>query len=98
MDEDKDNVGMTDSIVEQAIRDILAERQRQDEKWGEQNHSPFAWTTILVEEVGEFAQAALHYKFGGPAAINLRAEMIHVAAVALQIIECIDRDNWSWTQ
>jgi NTP pyrophosphatase (non-canonical NTP hydrolase) len=82
--------------MSKAVDSVLAERARQDAKWGEQNHDPFTYLTILVEEVGEFAQAALHHQFGGPAADNMREEAVHVAAVALAIIECLDRDKWSW--
>ena len=74
-----------------ALEDVLAERFRQNEKWGEQNHGDFTFLAILVEEVGEFAKAALHLQFGGPEAAHTREEMIHCAAVALQIVEAIDR-------
>ena len=79
-----------------ALKSILEERGRQDAKWGEQNHDPFTYLTILVEEVGEFAQAALHRLFGGPKADGMREEAVHVAAVALAIVECLDRDKWNW--
>jgi NTP pyrophosphatase (non-canonical NTP hydrolase) len=78
------------------MEDVLAERTRQEVKWGEQNHDPFCYLTVLVEEVGEFAQAALHAHFGGPASEKLRTEAIHVAAVALAIVECLDRKKWRW--
>ena len=84
--------------MNKALESVLAERVRQDAKWGEQNHDPFAYLTILTEEVGEFAQAALHTRFGGPAAEGLREEAVHVAAVALAIVECIDRGTWRWPQ
>lgn len=79
-----------------ALSDVLAERARQDAKWGEQNHDPFTYLTVLAEEFGEFAQAALHTRFGGPAAAGLRTEAVHVAAVALAIVECLDRGSWIW--
>jgi NTP pyrophosphatase (non-canonical NTP hydrolase) len=82
--------------VNQALQDVIAERKRQDEKWGEQNHDPITYLAVLVEEVGEFAQAALHRQFGGPKADGLREEALHMAAVALAIVECLDRDEWSW--
>lgn len=72
----------------QAVLDILAERQRQDNKWGEQNHDPSMWVVILAEEVGEVAQEALH-KNG----LNYRAEMVQVAAVALAAIQSYDRQE-----
>jgi len=80
-----------------ALRDVMAERKRQDAKWGEQNHDPFTYLTVLMEEVGEFAQAALHARFGGKAAVKLREEAVHSAAVALAIVECIDRNKWTWS-
>lgn len=81
------------------FEDILNERERQDEKWGEQNHHPMYWLGILMEEVGELAEAtnetfldnATEIEKGGYK--NMRAEAIQVAAVALEIVECLDR-NW----
>jgi NTP pyrophosphatase (non-canonical NTP hydrolase) len=76
--------------------EVLRERGRQDEKWGEQNLDPFTYLAVLTEEVGELAEAALHTRFGGPKASGLRTEAVHVAAVALAIIECLDRGTWHW--
>lgn len=81
-----------------ALASVLAERERQDAKWGEQNLDPFTYLAVLTEEVGELAQAALHTRFGGPAAAGLRDEAVHVAAVALAIVECLDRGTWRWPQ
>jgi NTP pyrophosphatase (non-canonical NTP hydrolase) len=78
--------------------DVLSERCKQDSKWGEQNHDPFTYLTILGEEYGEACQAALHDRFGGNEAGRLRDEMVQVAAVAFAIIECIDRDKWHWPE
>ncbi|MBD2782283.1 MazG-like family protein [Xenorhabdus szentirmaii] len=75
-----------------AITDVIAEMNRQDEKWGpDRNHHPFIWNAILSEEVGEFAQAILHDEFGGEHKGTARAELVQIAAVALQIIEMYDR-------
>ncbi len=38
---------------------VLDERNRQDQLWGEQNHDPFTYLAILGEEVGEANKAAL---------------------------------------
>lgn len=76
--------------------EITNERSRQDKKWGEQNHDLFDWLTILMEEVGELAQAALHTRYGGSKASGLRTEAIQVAAVITAMIECIDRGTWKW--
>lgn len=38
-----------------AIGSVIAEMNRQDEKWGaDRDLHPFVWQTILSEEVGEF--------------------------------------------
>lgn len=81
-----------------SLNDVLTERARQDAKWGEQNHDPFTYLAILTEEVGELAQAALHARFGGPAAVGLRDEAVQVAAVALAIVQCLDRCKWVWPE
>ncbi len=79
-----------------ALADVLAERRRQDAKWGEQNLDPITYLAVLTEEVGELSQAALHTRFGGDKAAGLRDEAVHAAAVALAIVECLDRGKWAW--
>src|SRR4051794_1223245 len=96
-------------VTDQVLQEVLAERIRQDEKWGEQNHpdgtaitgdderavnarhvcqalasiGQGSWRDILWEEVAEaFAEK-------DPAA--LRAELLQVAAVAVNWAEAIDR-------
>lgn len=75
-----------------AIKLVREERKRQIEKWGKQHHDVFTWMSILMEEVGEAAQAALHDTFGGKAKGEFGLEMVQVAAVAVQIIEWILED------
>jgi NTP pyrophosphatase (non-canonical NTP hydrolase) len=75
--------------MEKVIRDVVEERRRQDEKWGVQNHDPALWITILVEEVGEFSQAALEHRRAptSPSRDQMREEAVQVAATALAIVE-----------
>lgn len=79
-----------------ALEHVNLERDRQEAKWGEQNHDPFTYLTVLGEEFGELCQAALHAKFGGRAAEKLREEAVQTAAVALAIVECLDRGKWTF--
>lgn len=81
-----------------ALASVLEERIRQDERWGEQNHNPYIYLAILVEEVGEMAQAALQTQYGGKhgGLDHLREEAVQTAAVALAIVECLDRGLWCW--
>ena len=78
------------------IQDVIAERFRQDTKWGVQNHAPETWLMVLGEEVGEANKAALEYRF--PHGVPLtwtayRDELIQVAAVAIAAIESLDRNE-----
>ena len=79
-----------------ALEDVMAERMRQDDKWGEQNHDPFVYLSILMEEVGEMSKAALEARYGGHSIQEFREEAVHAAAVALAAVECIDRSKWTW--
>jgi NTP pyrophosphatase (non-canonical NTP hydrolase) len=58
---------------------ILAERERQDAKWGSQRHlAPLVWLAVLTEEIGEVAKAILEHEPSG-----VRDELVQVAAVAV---------------
>lgn len=83
----------TKAAQERVMTDVSLERKRQDEKWGQQDHIPSIWMAILGEEFGELCQEALRYDFGGVIDRNLRDEAIQVAAVAVAIVEYIDRNN-----
>ena len=71
------------------IDEILVERQKQDEKWGVQNHNSWYWLAILMEEVGEVAHAICGKRHDF---LNYREELIQVAAVAVAMIESLDRE------
>lgn len=68
------------------LYDVLSERDRQDAKWGvSRNLHPQLWLPVLMEEVGELAQAVLK----GDRA-NYREELVQVAAVALAALQDLD--------
>ena len=97
-----DSGKITQQIKLQAdiMQDILKERDRQDLKWGEQNHFPEKWSGILGEKFGELCQAINETVFdncsdkGGYE--NMKTEAIHVAAVAVGFLECLERNNGKW--
>ena len=67
---------------------VVGEANRQDEKWGaDREHRLERWCTILMEEVGELAQASLksQQENGNPS--DVIEEAIQTGAVCLQIIE-----------
>lgn len=74
---------------------ILAERARQDEKFGEQNWEPVLWMSILLEEVGEAARHAndMHWPNGSNPEDAYRDELVQVAAVALAALESLHRNR-----
>jgi len=82
-----------------ALKLVDAERNRQDEKWGQQNHAQQAWVGILGEEYGEYCQAvnetylnnATKKNEGGYE--NLLKELTHVAAVAVGAMESLMRNR-----
>lgn len=97
--------------MENILNEIKAERERQNVKWGEQNHSVIEWQAILMEEVGEAAKEATDFHFRNGLTGNAgegylkdmqvqdkrlkdyRKELIQVAAVAVQMVECLDRNG-----
>ena len=82
---------MNNKQQNRALDDVLDERSRQNEKWGEQNHDDLYWLAVAGEEFGELAQAILHTQSGGKAAGTTRAELVQLVAVGLQWLESIDR-------
>jgi hypothetical protein len=78
---------------------IVVERNRQDSKWGEQNHRPNDWVAILGEEFGEAAKSAVELTFGMEIAkegyeAELQDELTQIAAVAVAFKECLRRGKW----
>lgn len=75
------------------LDEVLAERSKQDTKWGMQNHGVMGWILIEAEEFGEAAKEANEVHFRGKDPAAYRAELIQVAAVAVAAIEALDRGH-----
>jgi len=82
---------MNIKAIDRTTDEVRAERFAQDRRWGEQNHGPFQWLSILVEEVGEACQAANKAHWNDASWNDYRTELVQVAAVACAAIECLDR-------
>jgi hypothetical protein len=63
------------------------ENRLQLQKWGIATHSPFAWATILGEEMGEVNKAILESEYGSGSKLQVAREAIQVATIALKIAE-----------
>jgi NTP pyrophosphatase (non-canonical NTP hydrolase) len=78
---------------------IGQERNRQDAKWGPQDHSGAHWLAILMEEVGEVAECVCHTEVGPVGGVAqrfddlLELELIQVAAVCVAWVECRRRNK-----
>lgn len=71
--------------------DIMEERRRQDNTWGQQRHSWGWWLAILGEEYGEVCKEALENHFDKKDNLyDLREELVQLAAVTVAIIEHVD--------
>jgi hypothetical protein len=81
----------TSSATLTVLAEVAHERQRQNELWGVQNHSPAEWVTILTEENGEMSRGAYEMWHDDAFGANYREEAIHVAAVAVAAAEAYDR-------
>jgi len=84
------------------IKEIIYERIRQYELWGEQDHTPLSWLPILAEEFGEVSEAICEIETANVKNVlrrkkkwfkNYRKELIEVAAVAVAMIESFDRNK-----
>ena len=71
------------NLTNQALEKVIAEREKQDAKWGVQRHDNGKWLQILMEEVGEVSQAQLQNQ---PIQHQIE-EMTQVVAVGLAWLE-----------
>lgn len=76
------NVAVESIDTAQALDLIAIERQRQDNKWGVQDHDDDRWYAILAEEFGEIARGL---NDNDPE--NVEEEIIQTAAVCVAWLE-----------
>jgi NTP pyrophosphatase (non-canonical NTP hydrolase) len=83
------NMSKIEELMTTVNMNVFEERLRQNNLWGHQRHSLGAWLAILVEEVGEVAQAMQEGMVSQKEtdSDNLYKELIQVAAVASAIAE-----------
>lgn len=80
-------------MQEKIIEKVLEERMRQDEKWGESNHSASVWGMIIGEEYGEMCKAINELGFSPIPEIEERIykEAIQTMASCMAMLECMER-------
>lgn len=74
------------------IADVLAERKRSDEKWGEQNHGAYRWASIIGEEYGEMCKAINEFGFNPTLETkqDVYSETIQTIASCMAMLECME--------
>lgn len=90
-------------IAVSVLNDVSKERGRQLAKFGIQDHPIADWFLILGEEVGEAQREACehvfrlrfpeHYPDDPERLHRLRKELVEVAAVAVAMVESLDRNE-----
>lgn len=77
------------------ISDVISERERQDEKWGEQNHNAFVWSSIIGEEYGEMCKAINEFGFNPTPETEqeIYKEAIQTMASCMAMLECLERNR-----
>jgi len=76
------------------FEDIRKERERQDKKWGVQNHPLLLWFSIIGEEYGELCQAYNRHtcdKDNSDYLENIKKEATQIAASCAAMLECLAR-------
>lgn len=76
----------------QVLATVARERASQRATWGDNNLPHFHWLGLLMEEVGELAQAITTREMGEAPESDVRAEAIQVAALAVAFLEQLDRE------
>lgn len=76
-------------LTAEVVLEVRLERIRQNKKWGHQRHPMGEWLKILIEEVGEVAQAMQVGQGWGKEtdADDLYKELIQVSAVSVAMAE-----------
>ena len=77
------------------LEQVELEMDRQERLWGVQNHNPFYWQSVLLEEIGEAAQSINDaYILKDSDKFNsYREELIQAAAVIVQMVASLDRNK-----
>ena len=68
-------------------KEIEEENQRQLDKWGIQDHHPFAWLAFATEELGEVSDAISQYLYHSGDREEVVKEAIQTATLCIKIAE-----------
>ena len=87
-----------DKLRQAVLDDVAAERVRQIERWGLDDHHQDL--TEFVDLIGQRCAAILYDDSGSPITTipfdTLRKELVQLAAVAIAGVEAMDEERASW--
>jgi hypothetical protein len=66
---------------------VIKESEKQIEKWGIQDHDPFAWLAFATEELGEVSKAISEWKYRGGSSGDIVKEAVQTSTLCLKILE-----------
>lgn len=72
---------------------VAEERAEQRAEWGNGDQPHFFWLGLLMEELGELAEAITTRAMGEEPKSDIRAEAVQVAALAVALLEQFDREE-----
>lgn len=83
------------NIRDKIFNEISKERDRQDKKWGEQNHDILQWFSIIDEERGEISKAWNEYAFDNHLIHikEIKTEAIQTCACIVAMLESMERNE-----
>ena len=88
-------IGAPENATDQVLKMVGTERAVQKVEWGEQNHRPLLWFSIIGEEYGEMCRAFNEYTFDKNTyhLVDLKREAIQVAAACVAMLEYMERQE-----
>ena len=85
LQEENEALKAEQKVLQNLFEDITDEMERQDKKWGKQEHQMSIWMTILTEEHGEIAKAICDL-YNSP---NREEKKKHFQQVKLELVQTI---------
>lgn len=77
----------TETNIKDFIGMIQAENQRQLDKWGIQDRTPFEWIAYIAEKFGEVVTAVCEHEYRGADVRHIQKENIQLMTLCLKLLE-----------
>lgn len=89
---------MNEKATKEVLAEVSEERSLRHKVYGEQDYDPFRWIAELGDKYGKVCSEAVEALETNPQALQgYREELVQLAAMAVEAVECLDRANWKWS-